>query len=297
MLWPVNPEVVDTIGQSVCTHCRPATKEHPEGSPHNGIDLYVPGGTVVSAPVSGKVLRVVNGSDSDDEHAQRAGLWVDIGGRDGRVHRLLHLGIATVKQGDSIKEGDIVGEVSSSGSGIKEDRRHLHYEIREWPKRGDAYGDPIDPRKDLADVLISKSKSLIPWWAQHAAVPALDFLNPTQEIGADRWDVVRNQIARAEKETDPGKRLTEARAAIEGAAETSGKPGIWSDAYYYLSHKKEGLSVTVREGAHAAVNVVKKVGKDTIDIIKPVWEDIPTYAKWTGAGVGALLLYHWWEKR
>lgn len=142
-VWPVErPE----IGQSVLRN------RDGRGRPHRGVDLFVPAGSVVKAMRGGTVRRVVDGRGSTDEHRRRAGLFVDIAGRDGRVYRYLHMGSVRVRAGQQVKAGAAIGTVAdahTSGTGAKP---HLHLEIRasDW-KDGD-YGPALDPLSLLKKV-------------------------------------------------------------------------------------------------------------------------------------------------
>jgi hypothetical protein len=273
MIWPILPTAVTAVGESVCTDCR-LDKEGHKTQPHNGLDLYAPGGTVVASPVKGNVIRVVNGSQQEDESAKQAGLWVDIQADDGKIHRLLHLGHASVSAGQSVKEGDTIGDVASQGSGVEHGARHLHYEIRKRPTGGEAYGAPEDPRTPLADILLDKSYKASEWM----------FL----DSGDAYKDEIRKHIATARNQEDPGKRLSSARAIFAIPEDHPAYKRLTAqvkDSYHYLSHRFEGAKETVKEGGSKAIEYGKKAAEGAADLVGGVWDMIPTWGKIVGVAV------------
>lgn len=136
VVWPVeNPR----IGQSVMAD------RNGQGRPHFGLDLFVDAGSLVRAARAGQVLRVMDGRGSADQNKTRAGLWIDIGGDDGRVYRYLHLGSASVAKGSQVAAGEVIGRVADrheSGSG---QAPHLHLEVRASDWSGGDYGKALDP--------------------------------------------------------------------------------------------------------------------------------------------------------
>ena len=65
--WPVSKRLVTRIGDGV-TDSRPGS-----GRPHKGVDVFAPAGSDVIAVRSGRVKRVIDGRNSRNENAQRAG--------------------------------------------------------------------------------------------------------------------------------------------------------------------------------------------------------------------------------
>lgn len=138
--WPVAPEDLSSIGDDA--------KVVRSSGPHQGVDLRAPAGTPVLAPEPLRIIRVVNGTASPDEHKRRAGLWVDAEGRAGRILRFLHLGSGSVAvtAGDRLPTGGRIGQVADTGdSGNNSSAPHLHFEVRQPGTRGEAYGPPINP--------------------------------------------------------------------------------------------------------------------------------------------------------
>jgi murein DD-endopeptidase MepM/ murein hydrolase activator NlpD len=99
---------------------------------------------------AGTVKRVIDGRNSTDESRRRAGLWIDIVARDGRLYRYLHLGTAKVRAGQTVRAGTPIGTVAEAYTSGAGERAHLHVEVREHDWRNGEYGKPIDPLTLLA---------------------------------------------------------------------------------------------------------------------------------------------------
>jgi murein DD-endopeptidase MepM/ murein hydrolase activator NlpD len=96
---------------------------------HTGIDFRAPTGAPVRATASGKVVEadVVGGY----------GNMVEIDHGFGLTTRYAHLSVIDVEVGQTVKKGEIVGKVGSTG---RSTGPHLHYETR-------LDGEPTDPMK------------------------------------------------------------------------------------------------------------------------------------------------------
>jgi murein DD-endopeptidase MepM/ murein hydrolase activator NlpD len=143
--WPVPKDLVTRIGDGV-TDSRPGS-----GRPHKGVDIFAPAGSTVTAARSGRVKRVIDGRSATNKHAQRAGLWVDVEVAGGQIDRYLHLGEASVSEGQRVKRGDAIGviaEAHESGSG---DAPHVHFEVRasDYDREKKDYGQPINPKFEV----------------------------------------------------------------------------------------------------------------------------------------------------
>ena len=86
--------------------------------PHNGIDYYAPRGTPVYAAGAGKVVR--------SDYSRANGHHVFIKHSGGIETRYLHFTKRKVKQGQSVKQGQTIGTVGSTGLATGP---HLHYEF------------------------------------------------------------------------------------------------------------------------------------------------------------------------
>lgn len=94
----------------------PATSGFGGKRRHDGIDYGVPTGTRLLAPESGRVRYAgIDGSRA---------LYIDILGVDGVTYRMVHLKSFTVKTGQMVKQGDLVGY--SDNTGIYTTGPHLH---------------------------------------------------------------------------------------------------------------------------------------------------------------------------
>ena len=88
-------------------------------SPHSGIDIAAPAGTAIKAPLAGKVLMV------SDMYLN--GMTVAIGHGSGLVSVFSHMRSSTVKQGEWVETGRIIGEVGATGRATGP---HLHWSVR-----------------------------------------------------------------------------------------------------------------------------------------------------------------------
>jgi murein DD-endopeptidase MepM/ murein hydrolase activator NlpD len=88
-------------------------------SRHSGIDLAAPRGTDIKAPNNGKVTLAMNGLLSTGNT-----LVIDHGM--GLFTSYYHLDSISVKEGDVVEKGSIVGKVGSTGFSTGP---HLHYAV------------------------------------------------------------------------------------------------------------------------------------------------------------------------
>lgn len=101
---------------------------------HSGVDFGAPRGTPVRATAAG----VVQWAETRGGY----GLGVALRHADGYVTVYGHLRDATVKAGDEVSRGDVIGHV---GSGGRSTGPHVHYEVRR-------HGAATDPRRLRAAV-------------------------------------------------------------------------------------------------------------------------------------------------
>jgi murein DD-endopeptidase MepM/ murein hydrolase activator NlpD len=103
---------------------------------HTGVDFAVPTGTPVLAVAEGKIENANWGKSYGKQVVQKvADGWVIYA----------HLNAVRCKPGQTVKAGDIVGEVGSTGNSSGP---HLHFEMRDnirW-----SAGKDIDPKDILA---------------------------------------------------------------------------------------------------------------------------------------------------
>lgn len=101
---------------------------------HNGADLRASSGTPVLAPNDGMV------EISDNFYFEGGFILLDHGG--GIKSDFIHLSKLSVKAGEKVTRGQIIGYSGKSGEGISDS--HLHFEI--W-----VHGTPVDPLKFIKD--------------------------------------------------------------------------------------------------------------------------------------------------
>jgi murein DD-endopeptidase MepM/ murein hydrolase activator NlpD len=108
-----------------------ASRTHAEGGhvyPHTGIDYKLDKGTPLRASYDGLVI---NAEDSETGY----GNWVVIDHGQGVTTLVAHLWKVEVKEGQRVKQGDLIGRVGKSGRAFG---YHAHYEVR-------VNGKPVHP--------------------------------------------------------------------------------------------------------------------------------------------------------
>lgn len=94
---------------------------------HNGVDLAAPSGTPVYATADGVIEMA--------KYFGSYGNYVQIGHGGDLETRYAHLSSYTVRDGDQVRKGDLIGYIGSTG---RSTGPHLHYEVR-------VAGDPVNP--------------------------------------------------------------------------------------------------------------------------------------------------------
>ncbi|RJY10307.1 M23 family metallopeptidase [Aurantiacibacter aquimixticola] len=94
---------------------------------HNGVDLAAPRGTPVYATADGVVEMA--------QYYGSYGNYVQLEHGEDTETRYAHLSSYTVRAGDTVRIGDLIGYVGSTG---RSTGPHLHYEVR-------VGGDPVNP--------------------------------------------------------------------------------------------------------------------------------------------------------
>lgn len=100
---------------------------------HKGIDIAAPIGTAVVSSREGRVTRATTGASG-----YGTVIYVDHG--NGIETRYAHLSKMNVKVGDTVKQGQVIGNVGNTGVGSGP---HLHFEIRR-------NGTAIDPSSEIS---------------------------------------------------------------------------------------------------------------------------------------------------
>lgn len=112
---------------------------------HNGIDIAAPQGQPIKSILGGKVLVA-----RLQKYTGNGGIVIIDHGRFKSVY--LHMSAFDVKEGDTIKRGQVIGKVGNTG---RSSGAHLHFGI--YPN-----GTPVDPEQWLKH--ITKGQKLINRW-------------------------------------------------------------------------------------------------------------------------------------
>ena len=132
-LWPL-PGGYNTISSLAGGRIHPVT-----GKPgnHAGIDIPAPSGTNIYAAKSGVVIHAAKGTGSSWSY----GNYVIVSHSDGTSTLYAHMSRIGCKEGQTMKQGDVVGYVGTTG---RSTGNHLHFEVR-------VHGDRRDPLSYFKD--------------------------------------------------------------------------------------------------------------------------------------------------
>ena len=100
------------------------------GRTHEGVDIFAPYGTPTFAAADGVIYRVYNNS--------LGGLAINLIDNDGNMYYYAHLSSATVKSGQKIAAGQVIGAVGTSGNAAGTPP-HLHWQYHP------GNGEPVNP--------------------------------------------------------------------------------------------------------------------------------------------------------
>lgn len=134
-LWPL-PASYNVITSFAGGREHPVT--HVYGN-HSGIDISAPGGTKIYASKSGVVVHAAQGTGGYWSY----GNYVIVSHSDGTSTLYAHMSRIGCKQGQTVKQGDVIGYVGSTG---RSTGNHLHFEVRV----GSTRKDPLNYFKDKA---------------------------------------------------------------------------------------------------------------------------------------------------
>ncbi|NBI10694.1 peptidase M23 [Colidextribacter sp. OB.20] len=147
-LWPL-PGNVNTLSSYYGPRKDPFTGK---AKNHTGIDVPAARGTPIYAAKSGVVTTSVLGSGGSWAY----GNHVVVSHSDGTSTLYAHMNSRAVKQGQVVKQGDVVGYVGTTG---RSTGNHLHYEVRINGNRT----DPLNYYKDRA-LYYRGSGGTVPVW-------------------------------------------------------------------------------------------------------------------------------------
>lgn len=147
-LWPL-PGGYNTISSLAGGRIHPVT-----GKPgnHAGIDIPAPSGTNIYAAKSGVVIHAAKGTGSSWSY----GNYVIVSHSDGTSTLYAHMSRIGCKEGQTVKQGDVVGYVGTTG---RSTGNHLHFEVRVNGNRR----DPLDYFKDMPLYFRSGGKTKAMW--------------------------------------------------------------------------------------------------------------------------------------
>ncbi len=147
-LWPL-PGGYNTISSLAGGRIHPVT-----GKPgnHAGIDIPAPSGTNIYAAKSGVVIHAAKGTGSSWSY----GNYVIVSHSDGTSTLYAHMSRIGCKEGQTVRQGDVVGYVGTTG---RSTGNHLHFEVRS----GSTRKDPVNYFKDKALYVQSSGKKVALW--------------------------------------------------------------------------------------------------------------------------------------
>lgn len=101
-----------------------AARDH---GPHQGFDIFpTEGDRSVYAYGGGVVRDIIDGRQSALEARRRAGLYMEVAGSDGTLHRYLHLEHVSIEKGQRVQRDQRIATIAGT---------HLHFEIRQGHSR------------------------------------------------------------------------------------------------------------------------------------------------------------------
>lgn len=147
-LWPL-PGSYNTISSLAGGRIHPVTGKP---SNHAGIDIPAPSGTNIYAAKSGVVIHAAKGTGSSWSY----GNYVIVSHSDGTSTLYGHMSRIGCKQGQTVRQGDVIGYVGTTG---RSTGNHLHFEIRV----GSTRKDPVNYFKDKTLYVTSGGKKVSLW--------------------------------------------------------------------------------------------------------------------------------------
>lgn len=147
-LWPLSGSY-NVLSSLFGPRLHPVT--HKPGN-HSGIDIPAPSGTKIYAAKSGVVIHAAKGTGGYWSY----GNYVIVSHSDGTSTLYAHMSRIGCKQGQTVKQGDVIGYVGTTG---RSTGNHLHFEVRV----GSTRKDPVNYFKDKA-LYVRDSGRLVSIW-------------------------------------------------------------------------------------------------------------------------------------
>lgn len=149
--WPLD---INYIRRGMNNHTFGMVRSNPDGTqrPHQGWDFEAEPGTKIYS-VSDGIVKFAGDRNS-------LGLLLVISiGNTGYYAAYAHLSSSTVKVGDSVKLGSVIGFTGNSGnaSTMKGKDQHLHFEVRDQIITGLGLEGRISPLKLFGEIPLKKT--------------------------------------------------------------------------------------------------------------------------------------------
>jgi len=127
--------------------------------PHQGFDLKAAPGTDIMAVKDATVRKIVR----DEKAAYGLQILLEIPGANGKstFAQYSHLSEISVKLGEAVKEGVVIGKTGMTGNAdnLPLDQAHLHFEYRSEPSPGLGLGGRLNPNAVLDTKFYSQDPS------------------------------------------------------------------------------------------------------------------------------------------
>lgn len=143
-IWPVKGNIITPFNFDILNY-------YARGN-HTGIDIESDEGTVVSAPMDGKVYWVAKNPFG------RGGAGISIDHENDISTTYFGLKEPRVKKGSLVKQGDIIAVIANEGDKISSDVTHLHFGIFKTSSRLSQKTEYLDPANFLATLSLNDDK-------------------------------------------------------------------------------------------------------------------------------------------
>lgn len=179
---------------------------------HSGVDIAASLGTDILAPEGG-TARVKKQLDAAGNLTGWGNYIEIVNEQDQVIHRLAHLAEATIKDGERVLAGQMIGKMGSTGTSTGS---HLHWEMYQDGKR-------VDPLKAMG-LSVSKGQMVTPSSAQSSAA----MMSEPQFVSPPDTDKDGVSYTRPITPTNPAAEITPGTAQTSGGGITptpSNQPG------------------------------------------------------------------------